>query len=139
MLSAVFSPIAIMCIVAIMAVLCMVMAATTGIVTFQGLQSGRRYSKHVYVTDTNATFLNWDSGLGASSTSANYFTCPENVSMIDMSLLAAPTVTTATVVVNGQPSGDRLQYAIQLAATTNRVPLNIPIAAGAQIQLISNT
>lgn len=115
------------------------MAATTGIATFVGQQSGRRYSKHLYITDTTATLVRWDVGSGASTTSPEYFTAPENLVLIDMSILAAPTVTTCSVIVNGQPSGDRLQYAVQTAATVNRVPLAIPIAAGAQFQLSSNT
>lgn len=114
------------------------MAAQSGMIILQGV-SGRTYAKHVYFSDTANGFVNWDSGAGASATSDNQWTPPENVVIRDVVLAAATTKTLTQIVMNGQSSGDILLNSVYLASIAFRPPLAIPVAAGTKLQAIQLT
>jgi hypothetical protein len=91
------------------------------------------YTKDIYVGDSNGTQVNWDAGQGAASTSPLYWIPPEDVTMKDLIMAAAPTITRMQVTRNGVPTGDMLRVAAHTQAITFRPMLNIPIRAGSQV------
>jgi len=112
------------------------MAANAGTLVLLG-KSGRTYTVDVYVPDATATFLTFSvSGL-AASTSPNQFTTQEEMTIVDVSIAAAPTAVGA-IFQMGQANinGATIRWANQLAANPNRMKLRIPLPAGVQISAL---
>jgi len=105
-----------------------------GIAIFRG-QSGRGYTKDLYISDAAAALVNWDSGAGAGATSETFWTPPENVSLIDVAVHTGMTQTSARLARNGVPTGDTIRYEIHLDTLNSRPYLNIPFLAGDRVQL----
>lgn len=106
------------------------MAANAGTAVFIG-KSGRTYTVDVYVPDATGTQLTFSvSGL-ALSTSPSYFTTPEEVTLVDFSIGAAPTAVGAILQAgDANINGATIRWANQLAANPNRMKLRIPISEG---------
>jgi len=66
------------------------MAASAGTLIAVGA-SGRTYTFDVYVPDATGTFLTWNQSGLAASTSPTHFTTQEAMTIVDMSIAAAPT------------------------------------------------
>lgn len=112
------------------------MAATPqyGTMKFIGLVTGQTYTKDIYLSDVANARVRWDGGLGASSTSPEFFTPPEPVVMQDYAQVTGTADTTKLQVCRaGVPTGDILRYTIHLTTLNNRPALNIVFAAGQDI------
>jgi len=111
------------------------MAATPqyGQMIFVG-QSGTTYAVDLYVSDVNSALVNWDGGGGAGTTSPTFWVAPENVTLRDYSMTTGTADTEKLrLVVNNKPLGSVLRYVPHLSTNSNRPPLNIGFAKGAQI------
>jgi len=99
--------------------------------------SGRTYTIDLYVPDATATFLTFNqSGLSASTSPAQ-FTTQEPMTIVDISIGAAPTAVGA-IFQQGQANinGATVRWANQLAANPNRPKLRIPLPGGVQISAL---
>ena len=108
------------------------MAATpkNGLLTFVGLQSGKTYSKDVYVSDVVAGLVNWDAGAGASASSPEDWPATEGVTLVDAAIVTGMADTTKLQLTrNGVPTGDIIRYEVYLTSLNNRPALNIPFNA----------
>ena len=111
------------------------MAATAGTAIFQGVNSPRKYIKDLYFSDTVNTKLNWDDGAGASATSLEYWTPPENVYLVDLSVVTGAAQTRLQAARDGIPTGDMLRHAIHLNTLAYRPVCKIPFGRGQRISL----
>jgi hypothetical protein len=66
------------------------MAASAGTLIAVG-KSGRTYTFDMYVPDATGTFLTFNQSGLAASTSPTHFTTPEPMTIVDVSIAAAPT------------------------------------------------
>jgi len=106
------------------------MAANAGTIVLLGA-SGRTYTVDAYVPDTVATFLALNSSGLAATTSPTTWRAPENVTLKDISIAAAPTAVGAILQANNaNVNGGTIRWANQLAANPNRMKLNVNIRAG---------
>jgi len=101
-----------------------------GTITFLG-RSGRTYSYSVYVSDLGGVFWKFSSLGAAAATSSDFITLPEDVTVLDISLLATPTVSTISVMVKNDLS---LSVVVQVSNclytnTTRSIP-HVVIGAG---------
>jgi len=114
------------------------MAATPQYGTFVLLgQSSRVYNVDAYFSDVADALVNFDGGAGASSTSPQSFTCPENVILIDQSIVSGMVDTTKIMVLrNNQPSGDFLRYTQHLTTSAFRSQVRIGFLAGTELRAI---
>lgn len=113
------------------------MAAQSGIFTFKG-KSGMRYSLSAYFDDTANAPVRFSAAGKAGATSAQDWTPPEVVALTDVILAAATGQTQTQLLRNGQPTGDVLLNAVQLASITFRPPLAVlysPLTRVSAIQL----
>lgn len=111
------------------------MAAQSGVIIFRGA-SGRGYAKNVYFDDTAGNLINWDGGAGASATSPENWTAPENCRMVDFCLAAATGQTKTQININDKGTGDILLNAVHLVSVTNRPMPGVVIPAGAKVTAI---
>ena len=109
------------------------MAATAGTIYAKGLETGTTYAIDVYVPDAVADVLRFDSGAGASSTSAVSYKFPEDVVIYDMSFIGAPTATRVRLTGNGVPSANAPRFANYSNALNNRPLMNIKIKRGTDL------
>ena len=108
------------------------MAATPqyGAMTFIG-QSGRTYSKDIYVSDVNNALINWDTGNGAGSGTPTEFRLPENALLRDFAIVTGTADTEKIALTrNSIPTGNILRYVPHLTTNSQRPPLNLPFAQG---------
>ena len=112
------------------------MAATPqyGTIFLKGVQTQRTYAVDVYISDVASAAVNFDSGSGASSGSDTFYIAPENVILVDFSVVTGLADTTKiSINANGVQTGNRLRYANQLNSLNNRPQLAIPFRAGSKI------
>jgi hypothetical protein len=108
-----------------------------GTMVFHGIQSGRVYNVDAYFSDVSDGLSTWDGGGGASATSPDSFTAPENVILNDFSIVSGMTDTTKIQILRGnQPTGDFLRYTQHLTTAAQRSPLRLGFRAGTQIRTI---
>lgn len=112
------------------------MAANAGTLVAVGA-SGRTYTFDVYVPDATGTYLTFNQSGLAASTSPSQFTTPESMTIVDISIAAAPTAVGA-IFQMGQANinGATIRWANQLAANPNRMKLRIPLPSGVQISAL---
>lgn len=104
--------------------------------TFRGT-SGANYSIDAYLSDVANANANFDSGAGAGATSETFWTAPENVYLVDFSILTGMTDTTvARLTANGRPLQSMVRYANHLNTLNSRPVLNTGFAAGTRVGLI---
>ncbi|GAI39619.1 unnamed protein product, partial [marine sediment metagenome] len=83
----------------------MVAAPQYGTMVLQGLRTGRIYNVDAYFSDVVDALSNFDGGGGAGATSPTSFTCPENVLLLDFSIVTGMADTTKIQVLRGnQPT-----------------------------------
>lgn len=112
------------------------MAATEGTAVFIGRNSGRTYVKDVYLGDTVDTPVNFDSGGGASATSKDEVSFPEDVYLADMAVVTGATQTKLHVTRDGVSTGNFLRQTLHLNTLAARPALRIPFRARESIQML---
>lgn len=106
------------------------MAANAGTVVMVG-RSGRTYTLDLYVPDATATNLTFNPSGLAASTSPTSWRAPEPVTLVDVSIAAAPTAVGAIFQANyTNINGGTIRWSNQLAANPNRMKLRIGLNAG---------
>lgn len=114
----------------------MVAAPQLATLTFKG-QSGAHYSIDCYCSDVANAMVNFDSGAGAGTGSETFWTAPENVYLVDFSILTGMTDTTVgRLTANGRPLQSMIRWANHLNTLNSRPILNTGFAAGARIGII---
>jgi len=114
----------------------MVAAPQYGTLVFRGV-SGKTYSLDCYFDDVANSLANFDGGAGAGSSSPDFWTPPEDVVLVDFSVVTGLTDTTkARLTVNGRPLQHVLRWTIYLTSLNNRPPLNVGFRAGSRISAI---
>lgn len=114
-----------------------VAAPEFGVFTFQGLQSGRIYNVDVYYSDVADALINWDGGAGASATSPDSFTAPENLLLIDIAIVTGGTDTKKLQILrNNQPTGDFIRHTTHLTSVALRSPIRLGFARGTEVRAI---
>lgn len=108
-----------------------------GTIAFMGQQSGRVYNVDLYLGDVVDSLGNFDGGGGASATSPDSFTAPEDLLLSDFSIVTGMTDTTKIQILRGnQPTGDFLRYTQHLTTSPTRSPLRLGFSRGTQIRVI---
>jgi hypothetical protein len=108
----------------------------TGIMTFQG-QSGRRYSLSFYSSDVLAAPVTFNLNGTAVAGSPNFYIAPENITLIDVSVITGQTVTTSWVAqINDVNTGNIISVANSINTLANRVSPGIGYAAGRKITFV---
>lgn len=115
----------------------MAAAPQYGTMVFIGVQSKRVYNVDMYLSDIVDGLGNFDGGGGASATSPDSFTAPEDLLLNDMSIVTGMTDTTKVQILRGnQPTGDFLRYTQHLTTAPARSPLRLGFGRGVQIRVI---
>ena len=115
----------------------MAAAPQYGTMVFIGQQSKRVYNVDVYFSDVADAQSRWDGGGGASATSPDSFTAPEDLLLNDFSIVTGMTDTKKIQILRGnQPTGDFLRYTQHLTTSPARSPLRLGFARGTQIRTI---
>lgn len=108
------------------------MAAQNGIFRFIG-NSGRTYNVSAYFDDTANDLVKFDLAAKAAAASPDYWQPNEPCVLRDVILAAATGQTSTQILANGQPTGDVLLNAVQLASITTRPMLNLPFGPGLRV------
>jgi len=115
----------------------MVAAPQYGTFTLVGLRTGRVYNVDAYFSDVADALVNFDGGGGAGTTSPTSFTCPEDVLLVDQSIVTGMTDTTKIQVLrNNQPTGDFLRFTQHLTTSAQRSPVRLGFARGTELRAI---
>lgn len=69
--------------------------ATNGTAVFRGLDSGTTYTVDFYISDVLAAPVTWSTSGLAGAGSLQFWKAPENVLLIDLSIITGPTVMVA--------------------------------------------
>ena len=110
-----------------------------GTMIFRGT-SGATYVKDVYISDVNGAPIRFDSGAGASATSQDFTKFPEDVYLVDFSVVTGLTDTTKIRLTgNGSPSGYLLRYSIHVTTIATRPALAIGVNSGSNYSAIQLT
>jgi len=112
------------------------MAATTASLQAVGLQTGQSYNVDCAVPDAVATQWTFDDGAGATTTSPAWYSFPEDVMLIDISMAAAPTATRGRITSNGVPSGNVIRYVSHLYSLNNRPRIGVKVKAGNRVGIV---
>lgn len=116
------------------------MAATPryGTLTFKGNQTGRNYSIDFYCSDVANAAVNFDSGLGATSTSLTFVKLPEDMTLVDASVASGIADTTSWVPTKdgGIIPSQRIRHANFLNSLAFRPALSMRFPAGTNFGLI---
>lgn len=97
-------------------------------------RSGRTYQLDAYFSDVANASVKWDGGAGASSTSPDFYTAPEDCILTDYSQVTGLTDTAkVSITRNNVPTGNILRAAIHLTTLNNRPKLQLPFKAGDKI------
>ncbi|GAI00809.1 unnamed protein product [marine sediment metagenome] len=114
-----------------------VAAPEYGVFTFQGLQSGRIYNVDFYFSDVPDDLINFDGGAGASATSPDSFTAPENLLLIDIAIVTGGTDTKKLQILrNNQPTGDFIRHTTHLTSVALRSPIRLGFVRGTEVRAI---
>ena len=102
--------------------------------TFKGA-SGRLYQVDAYVSDVANAYLTWNPNGTAGTGTLQYWVAPENVQLVDYSMITGTADTTTLVMLeNGAiKPGSAMRYANQLNSLPFRPALNVQFRAGALI------
>jgi len=100
-------------------------------------QSGTTYSVDTYISDVAGAMVNFDGGGGAGAASPTFWIAPENVTLVDVSIITGLTVPNKLrLVVNGKPLGSVVREDIHVSTNPFRPTLNIGFAKGSQVGAI---
>lgn len=103
------------------------MAAYAGTVTMRTV-SGRTIVEPFTCTDVNAIYMVWTNSGNA------FYTCPEDLYIVDVAVSAAGAVTRLNLKVGGLDSGITLYQPGLLNTINNRMPSPIGISRGRMVQ-----
>jgi|WetSurMetagenome_2_1015567.scaffolds.fasta_scaffold245798_3 hypothetical protein len=107
------------------------MAASNGTLIAVGKQTRRTYSIDLYIPDAVATDVTFNAAGLAASTSPASYRVPEDVVIVDIIAVAAPTAVGASLGINGAvANGGTVRWNNQLASLPNRAKLSIGIRGG---------
>ena len=103
---------------------------TTGTIGFIG-RDGKYYSYSLYISDLAAVYWKFSANGTAAAGSSDWIQLPQDCTLIDISTVAAPTVSLASaVVLNDLPLGVIIQHANTLNTLTTRMIPRISVKAG---------
>jgi len=104
---------------------------------FIGTRSQRIYNTDCYFSDVADGLATFDAGGGASATSPTSWTAPEDVLLVDFSIVTGMADTTKIQVLrNNQPTGDFLRYTQHLTTSAMRSPVRVGFARGTEVRAI---
>lgn len=104
---------------------------------FMGMQSRRIYNVDVYYSDVADALINWDGGAGASATSPESFTAPEDLLLTDIAVVTGGTDTKKFQLLrNNQPTGDFIRHVPHLTTNPNRPQLSLGFRRGTEVRAI---
>lgn len=107
------------------------------IFSFLGLSTGVLYPVEAYINDVANANVRFDSGAGASATSAEFWTPPENVQLRDYSQVSGPTVAfKLRLAINGINAPGLLRFEMHLSTNSFRPPLSLMVPAGGRFSAI---
>ncbi|KKM00383.1 hypothetical protein LCGC14_1804980 [marine sediment metagenome] len=113
----------------------MVAAPQLGTFVFVGIGTGQNYNKDIYISDVSQGLVNFSSGGVASATSQSHWRPPEDVLLVDFSVLTGLTDTEVLQLTRDSvPTGDVIRYANHLNTLNSRPRLNVAFAAGSEIR-----
>lgn len=106
------------------------MAASNGTLIAIG-RSGRTYSVDMYIPDAVATKVTFNPAGLAASTSDTTWRVPEDITIVDVVAVAAPTAVGAALNLNGAvQNGGTIRWSNQLTTLANRAKLKIGVRQG---------
>lgn len=114
------------------------MAATTGFMKAIGTKSGRSYMVQLYVPDAVAGKIGFALNGTAGAGSDTLLRIDEQIQILDIAILAAPTATTVAFAVNGaQFSGNTILLGAHLYNTNTRPVPGWVINGGTNISAVN--
>lgn len=114
-----------------------VAAPEYGTFVFIGLQSQRIYNVDIYYSDVADALIRWDGGAGASATSPDSFTAPENLLLADIAVVTGGTDTKKFQLLrNNQPTGDFIRHVPHLTTNPVRPSLRLGFTRGTEVRAI---
>lgn len=115
----------------------MAAAPKNALLTFRGDQTGRQYAYSVYFSDVAAAFTTWSLSGAAGTSSTNFISAPENMTLIDASVPTGLTDTTTCLLwINDAPApGNLIQYANIVNTLASRSFPVFRISQGRKVQL----
>ena len=103
---------------------------TTGTIGFVG-RSGKYYSYSLYISDLAGVMWKFSANGTATASVSDWIQLPEDCTLIDISTVAAPTVSLASaVILSDLPLGVIIQHANTLNTLTSRMIPRISVKAG---------
>lgn len=109
---------------------------TNGALFFRG-RSGKNYSVNIYISDVVGAAVTFNTVGAAVAGSQTFWLAPEDVVLVDASIVTGPTVMTNLVpYANDAPVGSTLPIAAFLSTLANRPNPGIGYAAGRKITII---
>lgn len=114
-------------------------AAQVGQLSVLGLQTGRTYQLSIYGPDATGSKFGISGTTIAGSTSDTQWFAPEGCVIKDFAIHTGQTSTATVVLINGSPYqyGAVLTNAVFLDSLNNRPKLNVPLAAGQWLSLLT--
>jgi len=114
----------------------MAAAPQTGTSIFRG-KSGAIYAIDTYISDVVGALVNFDSGAGASATSETFWTAPEDVTLVDFTIVTGLTDTfTLRLTANSRNLQSLIRHANHLNTLSFRPTLNTFFGAQERIGMI---
>lgn len=112
--------------------------ATNATAVFKGLRSGTIYTVDMYISDVVAAPVTFSTSGLATSTSLTFWKAPEDVMLIDLSVISGPTVMVALQPTSndGIVAGYMFRIANFLNSLATRAPISLGFAAGKNIGFI---
>lgn len=116
----------------------MVATPKTGTLTFRGDQSGRVYNYSIYDSDVAGAFVTWSLNGTAGSSSVNFISAPENMTLIDVSVVTGIVDTTAILLYLDDAAipGTLTQWANVVNTLQKRSFPPLKIRGGRKVQFI---
>lgn len=111
---------------------------TNGTATFQGLNTGKMYNVDIFISDVVAAPATWGVSGNAVAASQNFWRAPEDVVLVDLSIITGPTVMVALIPTSNDAviPNYRFRIANFLNTLTTRPSVNVGFAAGRNVGLL---
>lgn len=104
---------------------------------FKGLQSGKTYGIAMYCSDVVGAYNTMSLDGLAATTSPNFWYAPENVVLVDASVITGLTDTKAwKFMANDVSTGNILYHAMYLSSLATRPTPGIPYGKGTKISIV---
>lgn len=104
-------------------------------------RSGRYYNVSIYANDVTANPVRFDAGNGVTTTSPTFWKCPEDVKIVDLSVVTGLTdCSQLYFTANGAKLPDsHILHVPHVTTYTARPPLDMYLPAGAELGAIQQT